>query len=84
MGAVRAWLEAIVGFWMIAAAIIFTEPLFRGIDALANMFGAANHPTYQFIKMTMQYSLIPIGISILIHAFSSATKTEEESYVFRW
>jgi len=82
MAAVRAWLEGIVGLWMIAAAIVFTNPVFKVIDALAVMFGADQHPTYQFIKTTMQYVLIPIGISILIHAFSSATRTEEESYVY--
>jgi len=82
MGAVRAWLEGIVGLWMIATAIVVTEPLFNIIDQFAVMFGVDNNPTYKFVKTSMQYVLIPIGISILLHAFASATKTEEQSTVY--
>jgi len=80
MGAVQAWLEAIIGIWCIGAAIIFTEPLFDSIDSLAVMFGADTNPTYVFVKTTMDYVLILIGIAILIHAFSSSTKTEGGGY----
>jgi len=31
----------------------------------------------------MKYVLIPIGISIIIHAFSSATRTEDSGVLFR-
>lgn len=76
MGAVQAWLEAIVGLWCIGAAIIFTEPMFDAIDSLAVIFGMETNPTYVFVQTTMDYVLILIGIAILIHAFSSSTKTE--------
>ncbi|MCK4270096.1 MAG: hypothetical protein KAW93_06420 [Methanogenium sp.] len=80
MGAVQAWLEAIVGLWTIGAAIMFTEPLFDAIDNMAVMFGAETNPTYVFVKNSMSYVLIPIGIAILVHAFSSSTKTEGGGY----
>jgi len=83
MGAVKAWLEAMVGLWVIAASIVLTHPLFDAIDVMAAHFGVSKNPTYLFVKNSMKYVLIPIGISIIIHAFSSATRTEDSGVLFR-
>lgn len=76
MGAVQAWLEAIVGLWCIGAAIVFTEPIFDSISSFAVVVGADQNPTFLFVQNSMQYVLIPIGIAILIHAFSVSTGVE--------
>lgn len=76
MGAVQAWLQAIVSLWAIGVTIVITEPLFDSLDSLAITLGADTNPTYVFMKNSIQYVLIPIGIAILINAFSSSTRTE--------
>lgn len=80
MGAVQAWLEAIVGLWCIGAAIVFTEPIFDMIHNFAVVVGADQNPTFLFVENSMKYILIPVGIAIIIHAFSSSTKTEGGGY----
>ncbi|MBP2029372.1 hypothetical protein J2755_000292 [Methanohalophilus levihalophilus] len=83
MGVVGGFIEGFVGLWVIGMAVVFMQPIWDMMDAIAVMFGATTNPTYIFVTNTMQYVLIIFGIALIINAFSRATETEEQSYVYR-
>lgn len=80
MGAVGAWFRFFAGMFTIAATVIFSEPIFDVMDDYATTLGIYDHPTLVFVRGARYYSLILVGIALMISAFAESTTTESGGY----
>jgi len=80
MGSIGGWIRAFAGFFIIGATVVFSEPMFEIMDAIAEATGADAHPTLVFIRGARQYALILVGVALIISAFAESTTTEGGGY----
>lgn len=80
MGAVRAGIELIVGFWMIGAVVVYSAPMFEYLEQLAIVFNVDQNPTFLFCMSSMDYILIPVGIALILHAIAQAGGQETTGF----
>lgn len=79
MGNVGAWISVLVGFFILGASFIFTQPLFDFLFALGTAMGGNAAHTAEFINSALRYVPIPISLSMILWGFIEGTKSENSS-----
>lgn len=81
MPSIFGWIRFFVGLFIIGSVVIFSEPMFDVLDAHADTQNISDaHPTLVFIQNARKYSMILIGIALIISAFAESTITEGGGY----
>lgn len=76
MGSVQAWISVLIGFFILGAAFIFTQPLFDFLFALGSAMGGNAQHTAEFINSALRYVPIPLSLSMILWGVIEATSHE--------
>lgn len=76
MGAVGAWIKVLVGFFIIGAAFIFTQPLFDFLFAIGVAMGGNAETLATKIDAMLTYIPIVMCLSFVLWGFIEATSSE--------
>ncbi|MFA0823485.1 MAG: hypothetical protein ACC612_11445 [Methanomethylovorans sp.] len=80
MGAVKAGIELIVGFWTIGAVVVYSAPMFEYLRQLSIVFGVQDNPTILFCLNSMNYILMLVGLALILAAIGEAGGKETTGY----
>ncbi|MDI9395803.1 MAG: hypothetical protein QM426_10515 [Euryarchaeota archaeon] len=79
MGSVQAWVSVLIGFFILGAAFIFTQPLFDFLFALGTAMGGDAQHTANFIRSALRYIPVPISLSMILWGVIESTRSENAS-----
>lgn len=79
MGAVGAWIKVIVGFFVLAASFIFSQPMFDMLFAIGSAMGGNAAEVTELCRNSLNVLPKFIAGSLILWGILEATRKEDNS-----
>lgn len=79
MGNVGAWIKVLVGFFILGASFVFTQPIFDFLFALGNAMGGNAAHVVSTLQSELEYVPVVISLSMILWGLIDSTRSENNS-----